>query len=99
LTRTCPGALELIGRRSIDNVIQVVLLTYVAVCVPYRIGFEHNTHPWEKMFIFDIFVDLYFVLDIVMSFRTAFYSEHGDIEYEPKVIGQVSSFFGCIVWS
>ena len=43
----------------------------IAIAIPYRIGFSHDTYPWEGFFVFDIFVDLFFIVDIGVSFRTA----------------------------
>lgn len=65
---------------------QVVLLTYVTFSVPYRIGFDHDTHPWEFWFVFDLLVDVYFIIDICLSFRTAFHNALGDLEYYPGQI-------------
>ena len=68
------------------DIAQVVLLAYVTAAVPYRIGFDHDTHPWEFFFVLDLFVDVYFLLDIALSFRTAFYNHQGDLEYYPGQI-------------
>lgn len=68
------------------DVVQVLLLAYITGSVPYRIGFSHETSPWEFWFAFDMLVDMYFILDIVLSFRTAFYNFHGDLEYYPGQI-------------
>jgi hypothetical protein len=85
------------------DLLQVPLLIYVAIAIPYRIGFSHDTFPWEVMFIFDIFVDLFFVLDIALSFRTAVWNKHGELDYLPGKISQqyIKSWFvvdvlGCL---
>jgi hypothetical protein len=67
-------------------VVQVFLLIYVAGVVPYRIGFGKDVLLGSSWFWFDLLLDIYFLTDLVLSFRTAFYSAEGDLEYEP---GQV----------
>ena len=49
---------------------QVVLLAYVGLLVPYRIGFTHDTTPADAFFWIDVLVDLYFICDIFLTFRT-----------------------------
>lgn len=68
------------------DIAQMLLLAYLTVSVPYRIGFSHDAHPWKFWFVFDLLVDVYFLVDIVLSFRTAFYNFHGDLEYYPGQI-------------
>ena len=70
------------------DIVQIVFLVYVAVAVPYRIGFSHDAMPWEGWFIFDMFVDLYFIADIILSFRTATWDKHGELTYLPKPIAR-----------
>lgn len=65
---------------------QVILLAYLTASVPYRIGFDHDTTTWEFWFVFDLLVDAYFSSDILLSFRTAFYNQQGDLEYYPGQI-------------
>lgn len=85
------------------DLMQVPLLMYVAAAVPYRIGFSADTHPWEMFFCFDIFVDLFFILDIALSFRTAVWNKHGELDYLPSKISKayIKSWFvidilGCL---
>lgn len=85
------------------DLMQVPLLIYVAIAIPYRIGFSHDTHPWEVFFVFDIFVDLFFIVDIAVSFRTAVWNKHGELDYLPSKISQqyIKSWFvvdvlGCL---
>jgi hypothetical protein len=69
-------------RRVWDSV-QIFLLAYVAICVPYRIGFGKEVAwlaaPW---FWWDLLVDLYFITDLCISFRTAFYDNDGLLQYK-----------------
>eukprot|EP01052_Picozoa_sp_SAG31_P028381 SAG31_NODE_2734_length_5172_cov_2.068007_5_plen_386_part_00 len=70
------------------DLLQVLALAYVASIVPYRIGFSNDTKPFEFWFVFDMFVDLYFVLDLFISFRTAFYIETGELQFRPKQVAR-----------
>lgn len=59
------------------DIMQMLLLIYVGFGVPYRLGFSHYVALWSGWFWFDVFVDLYFVADIVVSCYTAYYDETG----------------------
>jgi hypothetical protein len=72
-------------RRKWDMV-QIMLLIYVAFSVPYRTGFSDGVVLWSSWFWFDLVVDLYFVSDLVVSFRTAFYNGAGELVVDPKDI-------------
>ena len=68
--------------------IQMLLLTYVAFGVPYRIGFAHHVILWSGWFWFDVFCDLFFVADIWVSFRTAFYNVRAELVVEQRLISK-----------
>jgi hypothetical protein len=74
------------GFRKKWDLTQVLFLAYVAVSVPYRIGFEHDTQPFQFWFIVDVIVDVYFVYDIKMSFTTAYVDDHNEFQFELGVI-------------
>jgi hypothetical protein len=74
-------------RRKWD-MIQIVLLIYVAFSVPYRTGFSDGVKLWSGWFWFDLLVDLYFVSDLVVSFKTAFYNGAGELVVDQKEIRQ-----------
>ena len=59
---------------------QVALLLYVAVTVPLRAGFNLDVPLWSVGFFVDMAIDVYFVTDICLNFRTAFYDQHGVCE-------------------
>ena len=44
--------------RSRWDLAQALLLIYIAINVPYRIGFDQGTNPWEFWFCFDVVVDI-----------------------------------------
>jgi hypothetical protein len=70
--------------RSRWDLVQAVLLIYIAINVPYRIGFDQGTQPWEFYFVFDAMVDIFFWVDLFLNFRTAVYTADGEIEISPK---------------
>jgi calmodulin len=57
------------------DLIQILLLAYVAVAVPFRIGFNQEAPVGSVTFIWEVLVDAYFWCDIVINFRTAHYSD------------------------
>ena len=62
------------------DVAQILLLAYVAMSVPYRLGFDENVELWSfPWFWVDLCVDIYFITDLFVSMRTAFYDSRGDM--------------------
>lgn len=61
--------------------VQVILLLYVMVAVPLRIGFGIEVEFGTVSFWVDAVVDVYFICDVAMNFRTAYYNSHGVTAY------------------
>ena len=61
-------------RRAWD-LVQIVMLFYVAVAVPFRIGFQQEATPGSLAFAWEVVVDVYFWTDILINFRTAHFSD------------------------
>ena len=57
--------------------IQAVLLIYVAFNVVWRISF--NAQATGMIFLFEIAIDIYFTVDVILNCNTAFYDESGDL--------------------
>lgn len=55
----------------------VVLLLYVSVTVPLRAGFDIMIDLWSANFFVDAFVDVFFIIDLGLNFRTAYYDKTG----------------------
>lgn len=55
------------------DLVQVVMLLYVATMVPLRIGFNMEAEPWTLSFVIEAIVDAYFVVDIGIQFRSAYF--------------------------
>ena len=54
--------------------------------MPYRLGFSQPVQIWTGFFWFDLCVDIYFLVDIVVSFKTAYFNELGDLVVDPRMI-------------
>jgi hypothetical protein len=87
---------------AVWDLTQVFLLLYVAITVPLRAGFTIEMITGDFAydiasfgFIFDMFVDLYFISDIVLNFMTAFYNKDGTREerYWPIAIHYMKGWF------
>ena len=70
------------------DMIQIAFLLYIAVVLPYRIGFDKMVPLWSSWFFFDFVVDTFFIVDVFVSFRTAFYTPTGELEYRASEIGK-----------
>ena len=57
------------------NILIICLLVYVATYVPYSISF-HKPHPpnlpWTFQMYFDLVVDILFIMDLLISFISAY---------------------------
>ena len=60
---------------AIWDIVQLFLLFYVAFTVPYRVCFEIDVPFASTWFWIDNFVDIYFIADLALQFRTAYYDE------------------------
>ncbi|EQC26504.1 hypothetical protein SDRG_15682 [Saprolegnia diclina VS20] len=59
-------------------------IIYSTIMVPYRIGF--NSDPSGQGLGVDLFVDFVFFIDIIISFRTAFYTAEHQLVYQARTI-------------
>ncbi|NXA40929.1 KCNH4 protein, partial [Eudromia elegans] len=62
---------------------------YVAVTVPYNVcftGTEEGAAAARSTIVSDIAVEMLFILDIVLNFRTTYVSQSGQVVYEPHCI-------------
>ena len=72
------------------NVFQVVLILYVVIVVPYRIVNSIDPRPWEFAFVVDVFVDVFFIVDIGLNFSTAVV-DRDKVKYKRADIASESS--------
>ena len=73
--------------RSSWDVIFICLLIYNLVEVPLRICYEIEPEPWGVWDIFNLLVDIFFLCDVALNFRTGFY-EQGIYISDPKTIAK-----------
>ena len=77
--------------RGYWDMVQAVLLIYIAINLPYRIGFEEDTILWSFWFFFDMWCDLFFITDLLLNFRTAVVTPEGELVTEPSRVAQLYS--------
>ena len=58
-----------------------------------------HTQPGDAAFAFDVVIDLYFLIDIGLSFRTGFVDSRGELQYKcdpspHRFISRASSTWG-----
>jgi hypothetical protein len=68
------------------DLLSVVMLLYVSAAVPLRVCFGVEVALWSSTFFVETVVDLFFVVDVALNFRTAYYDEHGLRESRPNYI-------------
>ncbi|KAM6295442.1 voltage-gated delayed rectifier potassium channel KCNH4 [Aegotheles albertisi] len=62
---------------------------YVAITVPYNVcftGTEDSFSATRSTIVSDIAVEMLFILDIILNFRTTYVSQSGQVVYEPRSI-------------
>ncbi|XP_026171103.1 potassium voltage-gated channel subfamily H member 4-like [Mastacembelus armatus] len=62
---------------------------YVAVTVPYSVSFmpyDHSVSSGRFTMISDVVVEMLFIVDIVLNFRTTYVSKSGQVVYEARSI-------------
>ena len=70
------------------DTIQLVLLLYVAYAVPARTAFDIGTPTNHVWFYVDLIVDIYFISDCLLSFRTAYWGPDGVLEVQKRAIAE-----------
>ena len=75
---------------SVIECSMVICLLYVAIVTPLQLSYLDeiqkfdNLKPWIGFFILDRCIDLFFVLDMFVSFRTAWMTENDYMVYNEK---------------
>jgi hypothetical protein len=70
------------------DLVQAVLLFYIAAMLPYRIGFSHDVVLWSAWFWLDLSIDIYFIFDLCLNFKTAVITSDGELLYKKPDIGE-----------
>ena len=58
---------------------------YIALMVPYNVAFQRHDRV-RDLVIMDMVIELFFILDIVVHFRTTFVDPSGRIVYDQRKI-------------
>jgi hypothetical protein len=70
------------------DMLQVFFLCFVSYTVPYRAGFGVEIEIFSAWWFLDTTIDLYFIVDLVLNFFTAFYDSNGVREGRPAAIAK-----------
>ena len=70
------------------DMLQVLFLCFVTYSVPYRAGFGVEIEMFSGWWYLDTLIDLYFIIDLVLNFFTAFYDINGVREGRLHVIAK-----------
>jgi hypothetical protein len=74
--------------RELWNFLQAFLLIYVAILVPYRIGFDIDVKLLTPGWWWELFVNLYFIVDLLLNFYTGYYDEDDMLEMRKNKVAQ-----------
>ena len=69
---------------AVWDLTSVALLLYVAIVIPLRACFDVVVVLWSFGFWFDAAVDVYFICDVGLNFRTSFFDTNGFREERPR---------------
>jgi hypothetical protein len=72
--------------RVVWDIVMAFLLFYILITVPLQLAFSIEVEPGSFSFWFDIFVDVYFAIDIFINTQTAYIDERGVMEINRKRI-------------
>ena len=75
---------------AVWDLTSVVLLLYVSIMVPVRASFDVDVPLWSFAFFFDMAVDLFFMIDVFLNFRTAYYNADGSRE---ERLSQIAKYY------
>jgi hypothetical protein len=73
---------------TIWDLTSVVLLLYIAYTLPVRACFSVKIDLWGVTFLSDVLIDLFFIVDVFINFRTAFFDRNGFRENRPRKIAR-----------
>ena len=73
---------------SFWDISQLFALLYVAYAIPLRVAFEVEVVTFTLWFWVDLLVDVYFIADMFLNFRTAYWDASGVLVVKPRKIYQ-----------
>ena len=86
---TLPCGWNIAGARLLFDVVQIVLLGYVAVMTPFRLAFQVEDSPRHTTFWIEVSLDIYFLFDMYLNFNTPFFNEDGYLVTDRKEIRRI----------
>lgn len=63
-------------------------MLYVAIAIPLREGFDLHYPVWSAEFWIELVVDVYFFIDIILNFRTAYHDRDGGLVLKPALLAK-----------
>ena len=69
--------------KTIWDWIILVLTLYTAVVAPFVVSFQYTSND---LVIFNIFVDMFFIVDVMLNFKTTYSGKEGEIVFDSKMI-------------
>jgi hyperpolarization activated cyclic nucleotide-gated potassium channel 2 len=60
--------------------VQALVLIYVAIIVPYRIGFQIELEVFSTTWWWELGIDVYFLIDLILNFYTGFWDSDDALE-------------------
>jgi hypothetical protein len=73
---------------SVWDIISIFMLLYVSAAVPLRVCFGVDVELWSTTFFVEVIVDSFFIADVGLNFRTAYYDENRLRESRPAYIAK-----------
>jgi hypothetical protein len=71
------------------DLMQIILLIQVCWYVPLRMSFDIEVDLWSVEFFVDLFTDIYFICDVFVNFRTAYFDDaRGVLVSDPQTIAK-----------
>eukprot|EP01052_Picozoa_sp_SAG31_P014107 SAG31_NODE_866_length_11370_cov_4.806761_3_plen_74_part_00 len=67
-----------------DYAVSIATLFLIKACPLLRSCFSVEIELWSIGWFFDAFVDIFFLVDIIVNLRLAYYDERGVRESNPK---------------
>jgi len=74
------------SHRQYWSLVVMVLLLYGMIEIPLRIGFEQDVEPWSGPDIFNLLVDIFFLIDVVINFRTGYFQDDSRLVLDERRI-------------
>lgn len=78
------------------DMLTIVMLLYLAIVLPYRIGFDEDAPEGSGAYYFETSIDIFFALDIIVNFRTGVISDESReivMDWKVVAIAYVKSWF------